>query len=153
MRPREKRREKKAPLLTYPGPLAAPLFGRFRGQSGHSSDRSTPLTLICGRPQLAVLRIPLVVREAPGKRPLAGSATRMAPVLLEHICAYKPDVIMPTHHDAQVATGHLAQWWATEPLFQAMKDENSDIVIVSKEYREPVCFNTELNIQPGCCGY
>ena len=31
-----------------------------------------------------------------------------------------------------------------------MKDENYvDLVTVSKEYREPVCFNTEMNIQRG----
>jgi hypothetical protein len=63
--------------------------------------------------------------------------------------AYKPDVIMPAHHDAPTTSGHVAQWRATEPLFQAMKDENPDIVTVSKQYREPVCFNTEMNIQRG----
>jgi hypothetical protein len=28
-----------------------------------------------------------------------------------------------------------------------MKDENPNLVTVSREYREPVCFNTEFNIQ------
>ena len=73
----------------------------------------------------------------------------MVKLALEHARTYKPDVIMPAHHDAPVTAGHVAQWRATEPLFQAMKDENPDIVTVSKEYREPVCFNTELNIQRG----
>jgi L-ascorbate metabolism protein UlaG (beta-lactamase superfamily) len=68
---------------------------------------------------------------------------------LEHMRTYRPDVIMPAHHDAPVTAGNVAQWRATEPLFQAMKDENPDIVTVSKEYREPVCFNTEMNIQRG----
>jgi L-ascorbate metabolism protein UlaG (beta-lactamase superfamily) len=73
----------------------------------------------------------------------------MVKLALEHERTYKPDVIMPAHHDAPVTAGHVAQWRATEPLFQAMKDENPDLVTVSKEYREPVCFNTEMNIQRG----
>jgi L-ascorbate metabolism protein UlaG (beta-lactamase superfamily) len=73
----------------------------------------------------------------------------MVKLALEHMRTYRPDVIMPAHHDAPVTAGHVAQWRATEPLFQAMKDENPDIVTVSKQYREPVCFNTEINIQRG----
>lgn len=73
----------------------------------------------------------------------------MVKLALEHMRAYKPAVIMPAHHDAPVTSGHVAQWRATEPLFEAMKDENPAIVTVSKEYREPVCFNTEMNIQRG----
>ena len=38
-------------------------------------------------------------------------------------------------------------WRATEPLFQALKDENQNIVTVSRGYREPICFDTENNIQ------
>jgi L-ascorbate metabolism protein UlaG (beta-lactamase superfamily) len=73
----------------------------------------------------------------------------MVKLALEHARTYRPDVIMPAHHDAPVTAGHVAQWRATEPLFQAMKDDNPNIVTVSKEYREPVCFNTEMNIQRG----
>jgi L-ascorbate metabolism protein UlaG (beta-lactamase superfamily) len=73
----------------------------------------------------------------------------MVKLALEHARTYKPAVIMPAHHDAPVTAGHVAQWRATEPLFQAMKDENPNIVTVSKEYREPTCFNTEINIQRG----
>jgi L-ascorbate metabolism protein UlaG (beta-lactamase superfamily) len=73
----------------------------------------------------------------------------MVKLALEHERTYKPDVIMPAHHDAPVTAGHVAQWRATEPLFQAMKDENPNLVTVSKEYREPICFNTEMNIQRG----
>jgi L-ascorbate metabolism protein UlaG (beta-lactamase superfamily) len=73
----------------------------------------------------------------------------MVKLALEHARTYRPDVIMPAHHDAPVTAGHVAQWRATEPLFQAIKDDNPNIVTVSKEYREPVCFNTEMNIQRG----
>jgi len=55
---------------------------------------------------------------------------------------YKPGVYIPAHHDG--AYNNL--WRATEPLFQAVKDENPNIVTVSKGYREPVCFNTEHKI-------
>src|SRR5262245_45900895 len=61
---------------------------------------------------------------------------------LEHVRSYKPDVYFPAHHDA--AFNNL--WRATEPLFQAVKDESPRIVTVSKGYREPTCFNTDHNI-------
>jgi hypothetical protein len=34
-------------------------------------------------------------------------------------------------------------------LFQALKDENPNIITVSRSYREPICFETENNIQRG----
>ena len=61
---------------------------------------------------------------------------------LEHVRTYRPDVYIPAHHDA--AYNNL--WRATEPLFQAVKDDNPNIVTVSKGYREPICFNTEHNV-------
>ena len=62
---------------------------------------------------------------------------------LEHMRAYKPDVYIPSHHDASFN----GLWRATEPLFQALKDENPNIITVSRSYREPICFDTENNIQ------
>ncbi len=50
---------------------------------------------------------------------------------------------IPAHHDAD----YNGLWRATEPLFQALKDENPNIVTVSRGYREPICFDTENNIQ------
>ena len=41
---------------------------------------------------------------------------------LEHARTYRPDVYIPAHHDA--AFNNL--WRPTEPLFQALKDENPD---------------------------
>jgi L-ascorbate metabolism protein UlaG (beta-lactamase superfamily) len=61
---------------------------------------------------------------------------------LEHMRTYKPDVYMPAHHDGS----YNNLWRATEPLFQALKDENPNLVTVSKGYREPTCFNTEYNL-------
>ncbi len=69
--------------------------------------------------------------------------TLTAEQAIEHIRTYKPDVYMPAHHDAP----NNGLWRAIEPIFEAVKDENPNIVTVSKEYRTPVCFNTEFNIQ------
>ena len=64
---------------------------------------------------------------------------------LEHVRTYTPDVYMPAHHDAP----YNNLWRPTEPLFQAVKDTNPDAVTVSRNYREPTCFNTEHNISLG----
>ena len=48
---------------------------------------------------------------------------------------------MPAHHDGSF--GSL--WRATEPVFQALKDANPNLITVSRGYREPVCFNTDVN--------
>jgi len=63
----------------------------------------------------------------------------------EHMRLYRPEVYMPAHHDAPTG-GRRSLWRATEPLFQALKDDNPDLVTVSRGYREPVCFNTDANI-------
>jgi L-ascorbate metabolism protein UlaG (beta-lactamase superfamily) len=62
---------------------------------------------------------------------------------LEHARTYKPDVYIPGHHDGS----YNNLWRATEPLFQALKDDHPAIVTVSRSYREPICFDTRLNIQ------
>jgi len=64
------------------------------------------------------------------------------PAALEHARTYRPDVYIPSHHDGAYGT----LWRPTEPLFQAIKDEQPEIVTVSRGYREPVCFNTDFNV-------
>jgi L-ascorbate metabolism protein UlaG (beta-lactamase superfamily) len=71
--------------------------------------------------------------------------TLTAELALDQARTYRPDVVMPAHHDAPA--GGL--WRAIEPISEALKNENPGIVTVSKNYREPVCFNTEFNIQRG----
>jgi L-ascorbate metabolism protein UlaG (beta-lactamase superfamily) len=110
----------------------------YRDSGGRVTDYERAAMARAGRVDLA-----LVAVSGDYLNPL------MVKLALEHARTYKPDVIMPAHHDAPVTSGHVAQWRATEPLFQAMKEENPDIVTVSKQYREPVCFNTEMNIQRG----
>jgi len=65
---------------------------------------------------------------------------------MEYLRIYRPAVIMPAHHDGGVTVGHDALWRSTEPVFQAMKDEDANLVTVSPGYREPVCFNTQFNL-------
>lgn len=71
------------------------------------------------------------------------------PQAMEYLQVYKPDVLMPAHHDAGVTVGTDGLWRSTEPVFQALKDANPALVTVSRGYREPTCFNTEFNIQRG----
>ncbi len=80
----------------------------------------------------------------------ATTADYLYPLMIEQALAYlrtyKPAVFMPAHHDAPTS-GHVPLWRASEPLFQALKDEDPGLVTVSREYREPVCFDTEFNLQ------
>jgi L-ascorbate metabolism protein UlaG (beta-lactamase superfamily) len=62
---------------------------------------------------------------------------------LEHARTYKPDVYIPGHHDGS----YNNLWRPTEPLFQALKDDNPAIITVSRSYREPICFDTRDNIE------
>jgi L-ascorbate metabolism protein UlaG (beta-lactamase superfamily) len=62
---------------------------------------------------------------------------------LEHVRLYRPDVYMPAHHDAS----NNGLWRAIEPIAEALKNDNPGIVIASRAYREPVCFDTEFNVQ------
>ena len=64
---------------------------------------------------------------------------------LEHMRLYRPDVYMPAHHDAP----DHGLWRAIEPIAEALKNDNPNIIAVSKEYRTPVCFHTEFNVQRG----
>jgi L-ascorbate metabolism protein UlaG (beta-lactamase superfamily) len=57
---------------------------------------------------------------------------------LEYVRTYRPDVYIPAHHDAPLN----GLWRATEPMFQAIKDEHPNVMTISKGYREPVCFDT-----------
>lgn len=57
---------------------------------------------------------------------------------LEYVHTYRPGVFMPAHHDG--AANEL--WRPTEPVFQAIRDENPNVVTISTGYREPTCFRT-----------
>jgi L-ascorbate metabolism protein UlaG (beta-lactamase superfamily) len=106
----------------------------YRDSGGHVTDQEKAVMQRVGGVDLALVAVSadflpsLTVQQA-----------------LEHVQLYKPDVYMPAHHDAAFA-GHTPLWRATEPVFQALKDANPHLVTVSRGYREPVCFNTEINL-------
>ncbi|MEO8049990.1 MAG: MBL fold metallo-hydrolase [Acidobacteriota bacterium] len=64
---------------------------------------------------------------------------------LEYLRLYKPAVYIPAHHDAPLN----GLWRTTEPIFQALKDEDPSLITYSKQYREPVCIDTEKKSKPG----
>jgi hypothetical protein len=68
--------------------------------------------------------------------------TLTAELALEQVRVYKPDVFMAAHHDAP----NTGLWRAIEPISEALKAANPEIITVSTVYREPVCFNTEFNV-------
>jgi L-ascorbate metabolism protein UlaG (beta-lactamase superfamily) len=73
-------------------------------------------------------------------------AEPQALVLLPMIQNYRPAVYIPGHHEEEVG-GKPDR--ATEPLFQYVKNAFPDIVTVSKEFREPTCFDTRATIAKG----
>ena len=105
----------------------------YRDSGGRVTDQEKAAMARAGSVDLALVAVaadylvPLTARQA-----------------LEHMRLYRPDVYMPAHHDAPVS-GPRSLWRATEPLFQALKDDNPDLVTVSRGYREPVCFNTDVH--------
>jgi len=106
----------------------------YRDSGGRVTDQEKAVMARTGSVDLALVAVaadylmPLTARQA-----------------LEHMRLYKPEVYMPAHHDAPI-DGRRSLWRATEPLFQALKDDNPSLVTVSHGYREPVCFNTDANL-------
>jgi hypothetical protein len=43
-------------------------------------------------------------------------------------------------------SGHTPLWRATGPVFQAIKDDNPEIVRESRVYRQPVCLDTDISL-------
>jgi L-ascorbate metabolism protein UlaG (beta-lactamase superfamily) len=66
--------------------------------------------------------------------------TLTAAQAVEYVRTYRPDVFIPGHHDAP----YNNLWRATEPIFQAVKEEDPDIVTISRSYREPICLDTDV---------
>lgn len=105
----------------------------YRDSGGRVTDEEKAAMARAGAVDLAIVAV-------------AGDylATLTARQALEHMRTYRPAVYMPAHHDGSFS-GARAMSRATEPLFQALKDDNPELVTVSRGYREPVCFDTEFN--------
>ena len=107
----------------------------FRDSAGAVTDFEKAAIARVGRVDLAIIAFRAAYLPA-----------LVAPQALEYMRTYRPDVIMPAHHDAGPVQGHDGVWRSTEPVFQVLKDENPDLITVSRGYREPVCFNTDFNV-------
>ncbi len=64
---------------------------------------------------------------------------------VEYLRTYKPGVYIPAHHDADLN----GMWRPTEPIFQALKAEDPGLITFSREYREPVCLETQNSVRRG----
>jgi len=106
----------------------------YRDSGGRVTDQEKAVMARVGSVDLALVAV--------AAEYLAPLTTRQR---LEHMRLYKPEIYMPAHHDAPIG-GRRSLWRATEPLFQALKDDNPNLVTVSRSYREPVCFNTDANV-------
>jgi L-ascorbate metabolism protein UlaG (beta-lactamase superfamily) len=102
----------------------------YRNSGGHVTDYEKAVMARVGRVDVALVAVAASY--------LSDLNVEQA---LEHLHTYRPDVWIPGHHD-----NPYNLWRATEPLFQALKAENPALVTVSREYREPICFNTEHNV-------
>jgi hypothetical protein len=59
---------------------------------------------------------------------------------------YRPAVYFPAHHEEETGSNPDR---ATEPMFQYIKNKFPGTITISKEFREPTCFDTRFNIQSG----
>jgi L-ascorbate metabolism protein UlaG (beta-lactamase superfamily) len=78
---------------------------------------------------------------------LAAVAADVLPALtikraLEYLSVYKPRIYIPAHHDADLNGTLHGMWRPTEPIFQALKDDDPNLITISRQYREPVCLET-----------
>jgi L-ascorbate metabolism protein UlaG (beta-lactamase superfamily) len=109
----------------------------YRDSGGHVTDDEKAAMQKIGSVDLAIVGLSADILNVPTEQQA-----------LEHAALYKPDVFVPAHHDGALR-GHMPLWRATEPVFQALKDADSHLVTVSRGYREPVCFNTDISIETG----
>jgi L-ascorbate metabolism protein UlaG (beta-lactamase superfamily) len=73
-------------------------------------------------------------------------AEPQAMILLPMLQTYRPAVYIPGHHEEEIG-GKPDR--ATEPLFQYAKNAFPGLITVSKEFREPTCFDTRFTIAKG----
>ena len=99
----------------------------YRDSGGTVTDYEKAAMARAGRVDLAIAAVAASV--------LPALTSQQA---LEYMRTYKPDVYIPAHHDGSINE----LWRPTEPIFQAIKDENPRIVTISKGYREPSCLDT-----------
>jgi L-ascorbate metabolism protein UlaG (beta-lactamase superfamily) len=109
----------------------------FRDSGGHVTDYEKAAMQKIAAVDLAIVGLSAEILNIPTEQQA-----------LEHASLYKPDVFMPAHHDGALR-GHMPLWRATEPVFQVLKDNDPNLVTVSRGYRQPTCFDTEINLAHG----
>jgi len=109
----------------------------FRDSGGHVTDYEKAAMQKIAGVDLAIVGLSADILNIPTEQQA-----------LEHASLYKPDVFMPAHHDGALR-GHMPLWRATEPVFQVLRDNDPNLVTVSRGYRQPTCFDTEINIENG----
>ena len=67
-------------------------------------------------------------------------------ILMPMIETYRPAIYFPAHHEEETGSNIDR---ATEPMFQYIKNRFPGTVTISKEFREPTCFDTRFNIRSG----
>jgi len=70
----------------------------------------------------------------------------LLPALLSLSLASLPVLAQSTVIQNENVRMDYAQVLRVEPVFQVLKDENPELITVSRGYREPVCFNTDFNV-------
>jgi L-ascorbate metabolism protein UlaG (beta-lactamase superfamily) len=113
--------------ITYLITLDSGFTIMFRDSAGDVTDFERAAMMRAGRVDLAIV--------ASANTYLNTLATAQA---LEYVRAYRPGIFMPALHDAPFND----LWRSTEPMFQAMKDDNPNLITISRGYREPVCIRT-----------
>jgi hypothetical protein len=104
----------------------------YRDSGGRITNYETAAMRLVGRVDVALAAVAADVLDS--------LTSRRA---LEYLRTYKPTVYIPAHHDA----ARNGMWRPTEPIFQALKEEDPKLITISKQYREPMCFDTENNVQ------
>ena len=114
-------------LITFGAGPAGGFKVMYRDSGGRVTDEERAAMAKAGRVDVAVVAVAADYLN-----------TLTAQRALEHVHTYRPDVFIPAHHDA--ALNEL--WRPTEPIFQALKDDNPGLTTISRGYREPICFDT-----------
>src|SRR6266853_4007584 len=83
-------------------------------------------------------RSPISLRSMTGSASCTATAAGASRTMRRH-------VYIPAHHDAD----RNGMWRPTEPIFEAFKEEDPKLITISKQYREPICFDTKNDVQRG----
>jgi L-ascorbate metabolism protein UlaG (beta-lactamase superfamily) len=100
----------------------------YRDSGGEITDYERTVMQRIGRVDLALAAVAAdVIQPLTSKR------------AIEYLRTYKPSMYIPAHYDADFN----GMWRPVDPIFQALKDEDPQLVTMSRQYREPICIDTQ----------